>query len=161
MSTVVSVLIVEMFCFLLFAQYHLVWAVLLFVAIAVIWLWYFKQWIKLRSPAKRTRGFIRYSRDKASIACAYLAVLILIIPSIIGVYKEYIDVLDPDKWEQIIESMSINTTEAESTVQYDLSSRLSQWDDLDIDERFDLLCEVGVREERFLGIENYAEIRIT
>lgn len=160
MTTVVSILIVEIFCLLLFAQYHLVWGLLLLIAIAAIWLLYFKQWIKLRPYDKRTKGFIKYSRDKTSIACAYLAVLILIIPSIIGVYKEYIDVLDPDRWEQIVESMSIDKTEAESTVQYDLSSRLSQWDDLDIEERFDLLCEVGVREEKFLGIENYAEIRI-
>lgn len=101
MSTVVSVLIVEIFCFLLFAQYHLIWAIFLFVAIAGIWLWYFKQWMKLRPPAKRTKGFIRYSRDKSSIVCVYLAVLILIIPSIIGVYKEYIDVLDPD-WTAIL-----------------------------------------------------------
>ncbi len=160
MSTAVCVLIVEIFCFLLFAQYHLIWAIFLFIAIAGIWLWYFKQWMKLRPPAKRTKCFMRYSREKSSIVCAYLAVLILIIPSIIGVYKEYIDVLDSDRWEQIVESMSINTTEAESTVQYDLSSRLSKWDNLDIEERFDLLCEVGVCEERFLGIENYADIRI-
>ena len=158
---VVSVLIVESFFFMIFLQYHYVIAAFFLLAVVVAWLLSFQWLMSARPFHRRTRGFFRFCRDKASLMCACIAVIILLVPSSIGLYREYLDVYSEKERTQLVEKVSAEDVDEEDVSKDRLTERLSAWDELDINERFSLLCEVGVREEKYLGIADYAQIIMT
>lgn len=161
MSSVISLLIIESFFFVLFLQYYFVTAIITIVAIALIAVFLYYQLKKLRSPKKRTDRFLKYCKDRTSVVCAYVSVIILIIPSVIGFYKEYIDVFSMDDWTALLEMLADEDSTSIFIPPDEITLELSTWNDLNIEDRFELLCKVGVREEKYLGIDNYAEIKMS
>lgn len=91
-ASVVSLCIIESFFFLLFLQYYFVTAIIIIGSLIAIGILLSYQMRKIRPPKRRTDRFLKFCRDRTAVICAYLSVVILLIPSAIGFYKEYIDV---------------------------------------------------------------------
>lgn len=160
-ASVVSLCIIESFFFLLFLQYYFVTAIIIIGSLIAIGILLYYQMRKIRPPKRRTDRFLKFCRDRTAVICAYLSVVILLIPSAIGFYKEYIDVFSMDDWTTLLEMLADEDDTSISSPPDALALELSEWNDLSVEDRFELLCKVGVREEKILGIENYAEIRMT
>lgn len=161
---IVCLLDIEMFFFILFAQYHFIISVLLVAVGTAVVVYFYNRMIKLRPLNARTRKFKRFCKNKSTVVFAYLFAFLLLIPAGVGVYKEYIDVLTMDEWLTFLETIDLNDSEISSVdkeKQSLLSMRLSNWTDLSSDERASLLYEVGVRDEQYLGIDNFVSITMS
>ena len=160
LPSVVSLLIIESYFFLLFAQYYFVLSVLTLMAIVSVVVFIYMQMRQSRPITKRTGRFFKYCKKRTTVVCAYLTVIILLIPAGVGLYKEYIDVFSAKDWNALVAMIESIDAPTQTDEPDPLITTLSDWENLNVNERFEALCEVGVREEKYLGIENYAEIRI-
>lgn len=161
---IVCLLDIEVFFFILFVQYYFVVSLLIVAAGIASVVYCYNCMIKYKPLKAQTRKFKKYCQQKTAVTLAYLFALLLLIPAGVGVYKEYIDVLTMDEWMAFLEALDLDDAE---TVAVDkenqtlLSSRLEKWDDLKPDERASLLYEIGIREEQYLGIDNFASITMS
>lgn len=164
LPSAVSLVLIESYFFLLFAQYYFILSVLILVAVVTVAVLIYWRMCKRRPIGKRSCEFLKQCKKRTTVICAYLTVIILLIPTGVGLYKEYVDVFSVKDWNDLVaklEAVEAARPTYEQGEQDSLIVSLSNWDNLNIDERFEVLCEVGVREEKNLGIENYAEIRIS
>ena len=161
MLAIGSILCIEFFFFILFAQYYYVLAALLLLLILVLRIWLYKKLLKIRPPQRRTKRYSRFCRYKSGLMCITVSVIILIVPSVTGMYKEYVDVFQENERTHIVEEATIENEEGEEKNRKQLAAKFSAWDNLDINDRFLLLYEVALNEEKYLGIENCDDILIT
>lgn len=158
---IISILDMEVFSFVLFAQYYFVLSLLILaIGIAAV-AFYYRRLLKNRPLKARTEKYRKFCRNMSTVAFAYLFAFFLIIPAGIGVYKEYIDVLTMNEWIEFLEAIELDNVEkapVDKEKQTLLSARLAKWNELNSDEKACLLYEIGIREEQYLGIDNYASI---
>ena len=85
----------------------------------------------------------------------------MIVPSIIGAYKEYADVFSVEDWNAMFLVLTTEENKPLSASEEILIPELARWEELSLEERFQAICKVGILEEKHLGIENPDEIELS
>lgn len=142
---------VEIFMFLLFTQYFTITAILLLlfaVGAAVGIHLYFTKGMDRRKK--------KLSHKRCEVLVSLLLCVVLVIPSIIGVYREHRLIrVEADKLQDY--TSSIENAELETdplfTKYAKVMTGLNQWDTLSVKEREKLLSGVVMMEKEHLGIE--------
>ncbi len=152
-------LIVELFFFALFAQHYVIVSILIVIATVAFSIW-FHCYIEMNH--KRSR---RKYHNRASAVICLLLCFVLLVPSFIGIDKEYFSPsMTSDEWEEFVASFKIDYGEkedAELFEKYDaVIEDLNLWDELNPDERIAILNKVVLIEKENLGIES-AEFVVT
>ncbi len=156
---VAPLLTVFMHCFMLFAQYYFVAAVIITVlaAVGAVCLYFYLS--GMRKKENRTVKFKRYCREVTAFLTAAALCAVLAVPSVIGYCKEYMGKDEMKKLSEVNAEKSANGQP--ETVNYDILSMrasLAEWKELTRDEKADILYKIGVAEAKNLGIGDYMSI---
>jgi len=163
--SVASVLTVELFCLVLFAQYHFVLALLLLPALAAFSVWCYRTLCTPRREVKRYWKYRMLCREKTvALLCCFSAVA-LVVPSVVGVYREEKLKVSSKEWQLLVELYN-ESVETEGEPSFFDRHRatldgLKQWETLSRGERLELLSQVGLMEEEYLGVETDVPIVIS
>lgn len=160
-----NIVIVEAFLFLLFAQKHFIAAAIIVALLIVFGAFlpsiYSKKYVYVRDWEK----FLTYCRTKASAVMCILIAVVLLVPSVIGFCDEYVTNIKKDNWQKYVDSFRQSETGAEDDKpfgkHYATVMKLRDWDELNSDERLDLMRKIAIIEAERLGIGNISEITIT
>lgn len=164
--TLSSLVIIELYFCILFAQNHFYITIVLLAASVIADILLYRHFLNCRPEKKHAEKYREFCKNKTSAAMCCLLSAALVIPSGIGYYEEYVDTFDLSDWEVFIQLFNEETESAgkpESLFDRhaDTLSDINKWDSLNKDERTDLIRKIGLIEEEYLGIKNYAEIIIT
>lgn len=165
-SALSSFLLVELFFFLLFAQYYFLIAVVVLLSALPIGFFLFKLFLKDKPEKSRSFKYVEFCRKKAGAALCCIMAVVLLIPSGMGLYEEYIDVTDDKAWAEFVASYNSKAEESEAPVSLfeanrETLAKINDWDKLKKDERIELIQKIGIIEEEYLGLSNHAEVIIT
>lgn len=144
-------LIVELFFFMLFAQHYVIVSILIVVATIAFSIWFH---CHIEINFKRDR---RKYHNRASAVVCLLLCIVLSVPSIIGIDKEYFSSMTSEEWEEFVASFKTDysgKTDEKLFEKYNtVIDELVLWDELNTDERVTLLNKIVLIEEENLGIE--------
>ena len=145
-------LIVELFFFSLFAQHYVIVSILIVVATVVFSIWFH---CHIDMTCRRNR---RKYHDRASAVVCLLLCFVLLVPSFIGIDKEYFSSsMTSDEWEEFVASFKTDyggKADKDLFNKYDtVIDELASWDKLSTNERVTLLNKVVLIEKENLGIE--------
>jgi len=145
-------IIVELFFFALFAQHYLIVSILIIVATVAFSIWFY---CYIEKHCKRNRQ--KYHNRASAVVCLLLC-FVLLVPSFIGIDKEYFSSsMTSDEWEEFVASFKTDyggKADKDLFNKYDIViDELTSWDKLSTDERITLLNKVVLIEKENLGIE--------
>lgn len=164
-KSVSSVLIAELFCLILFAQYHFVLAVLLAAALLAFFVWFYKTVYASRPEKQKYRRYRMLCRHKAVSALCCAAAAVLVIPACIGAYREGEYAVSLEEWQVFVSLFNESADDEEGLSLFEKYSssldELENWERLSRKERLALLEKVGLIEEEYLGVESEIPIVIS
>lgn len=157
-------IIIEAYFVTLFAQEHLYAAVFLALALAIIHVFLFLAALSLNEGRADSGEIIKRCKDRTQRLVCCLAAAVLIIPSCVGFYEEYIEVdMTAEEWSALEDILSENTDEPEKTLfekHEKTIQQIDEWDSLDNDSKVELICKIGIIELENLGIDDDVGISI-
>ena len=151
-----SFISVEACLLLIFAQYHPVAAILILVATICIFLFIARLIGEINIHNRnRIRNFRKKCRKLSFRMTAFIAAIILIVPSVMGIYTEFFRAtLTEKEWSEFYEwysSLSFEEEEQADASPHPLEE-LSKWDSLSLEDKERLIRIVAEIEKEYLGI---------
>lgn len=145
-------IIVELFFFALFAQHYVIVSILIIVATVAFSIWFY---CHIEKHCKCNRQ--KYHNRASAVVCLLLC-FVLLVPSFIGIDKEYFSSsMTSDEWEEFVASFKTDyggKADKDLFNKYDtVIDELKLWDKSSTDERITLLNKVVLIEKENLGIE--------
>ena len=164
-KSISSVLIIELFCLFLFAQYHFVLSILLAIILIAFSVWSYRTIYASRPERQRFRKYRILCRQKALSVICYVSVVLLIIPACVGLYQEDTNSISLEDWmlfvELFNESADHNSEQTIFDKYHSTMDELKNWEQLSRKDRLELLSKIGLMEEEYLGIETEIPIVIS
>ncbi len=163
-----TVLIAELPCFFLFAQYHL-WIALALLVAAAVGLFVLNHKIlemNKRRHKKSTAKLRFWCWHRSTSLMTYILCVVLAVPAIVGYYEEYDKhSLSDEEWAEFVEWYNEGNMEGASGASQALPyeekiSGLLEWDSLSVAEKERTIRAVAMIEKEALGIADDVEISV-
>lgn len=163
---VINLCVIEMFFLILFAQEHFIAADVIFAVIIILALLLPRLISRKITHISDAEKFSSYRDTKASAIWCFLAAVILFVPSVVGFGEEYLsDNMKKADWQKYVDSFNQSESSSEEDTifgkHHATVMKLKDWDNMNSDEKIDLVRKIALIEEEHLGIPNSAEIVIT
>ena len=168
LSSVVKCLLVsECYLLLVFAQKHLVLAIVA-VAVATVVGVLLHLWIRSQNHDLTQRSFnarIRCIHTANAFLCV-AASIIFLVPSLIGFYDEFIDTITIEEFEAIVqeykdEAIKMRQDEKDVFKEHpDVLRGVASWETLSLEDRVKLVQKIALIEEDHLGIQDLTGVSV-
>lgn len=162
-KTAVNVIMIEMFFVVLFSQEHLILSIAVLLGIALGYLCIYRSVIA--ESVQENASFRKKQKERLQLFICSFAALVLIVPSGIGAYEEYIDTaLTADEWSIFVEVFKENSSDniEESLFEKHRQTLLDikQWNSMNNKEKTELIYKIGLIELENLGVSERVGIKI-
>lgn len=158
-----AILSSELVLFLLFAQYHLTVAVFMLLSAVVLFLWLTYEIFSLNKGKRSdTRKLNKWCRSRSGAWVLYALCFVLLIPSVMGAYREYGDSsITGEKWSDFCNSFYDAGKKSDEVLSYeDEIEGLRVWDMLSVTEKERQIRTVALIEKDRLGISDDVDISV-
>ena len=165
-SVVKCLLVSETYLLLLFAQKHVVLAIVavgvVMVVGALLHLWIRKQNRDLLQRSFKAR--IRCLHTANAILCVSASIIFLI-PSLVGFYDEFIDTMTIEEFEAFAQEYKAEAVKRRQGGEKDVFKEhpeviqeIASWETLPLEDRVKLVQKIALMEEDYLGIQDLTEV---
>lgn len=161
-----TLLTVETVCFILFAQYHILLSALIIFSIVFLSVKLKKYIFNINSDRLVTFKQKRFCLTKSHALIAGMVCIILIIPSVIGIYDEYYkDSLSAEDWTAFVkwfnEEQEAESEEKDTESIPTVLEGIDKWDNKGKEEKERIIRAVALLEKEHFGIPDNIAIVIT
>lgn len=155
-KSIISLLIIEHFCLILFAQKYMLATVIILTLIGIVAVLLYYSFLHTKKRTIKSKKKKKSLKQATAALVCYFAFFLLIIPSGIGFYVEYIHPYSVISLS-VQDETDDNQLQIPGTPTEEIIEGLKAWDEADSDTRINLLYRIAINEAEYLGYKNFAE----